>query len=99
MLIAKRAAKPLVNSFSFFNFIFGCRGLHCCARAFLVAESRVARPCSARLLPAGASPVQPQLEGTRASVVVVPALGRPAACGIFPDQGSNPCSLHWQADS
>ena len=22
-----------------------------------------------------------------------------AACGIFPDQGSNPCALHWQADS
>ena len=22
-----------------------------------------------------------------------------AACGIFPDQGSNPCTLHWQADS
>ena len=22
-----------------------------------------------------------------------------AACGIFPDQGSKPCSLHWQADS
>ena len=22
-----------------------------------------------------------------------------AACGIFPDQGSNPCSLHWQVDS
>ena len=21
------------------------------------------------------------------------------ACGIFPDQGSNPCLLHWQADS
>ena len=21
------------------------------------------------------------------------------ACGIFPDQGSNPCALHWQADS
>ena len=21
------------------------------------------------------------------------------ACGIFPDQGSNPCPLHWQADS
>ena len=20
------------------------------------------------------------------------------ACGIFPDQGSNPCPLHWQAD-
>ena len=25
--------------------------------------------------------------------------GRSAACGIFPDQGSNPCPLHWQADS
>ena len=22
-----------------------------------------------------------------------------AACGIFPDQGSKPCPLHWQADS
>ena len=22
-----------------------------------------------------------------------------AACGIFPDQGSNPCPPHWQADS
>ena len=22
-----------------------------------------------------------------------------AACGIFPDQDSNPCPLHWQADS
>ena len=22
-----------------------------------------------------------------------------AACGIFPDQGSNPCPLNWQADS
>ena len=22
-----------------------------------------------------------------------------AACGIFPDQGSNSCPLHWQADS
>ena len=24
---------------------------------------------------------------------------RSVACGIFPDQGSNPCPLHWQADS
>ena len=26
-------------------------------------------------------------------------LGCSAACGIFPDKGSNPCPLHWQADS
>ena len=33
------------------------------------------------------------------SVVVVHGPSRSAACGIFPDQGSNPCPLHWQADS
>ena len=33
------------------------------------------------------------------SVVVAPGLTCSVACGIFPDQGSNPCLLHWQADS
>ena len=33
------------------------------------------------------------------SVVVAHGPSRSAACGIFPDQGSNPFSLHWQADS
>ena len=33
------------------------------------------------------------------SVVVAYGPSCPAACGIFPDQGSNPCPLHWQADS
>ena len=33
------------------------------------------------------------------SVVVAYGLSRSTACGIFPDQGSNPCPLHWQADS
>ena len=33
------------------------------------------------------------------SVVVAHRPNRSAACGIFPDQGSNPCPLHWQADS
>ena len=33
------------------------------------------------------------------SVVVAHGRSRSAACGIFPDQGSNPCPLHWQADS
>ena len=33
------------------------------------------------------------------SVVVAHGLSRSVACGIFPDQGSNPCPLHWQADS
>ena len=33
------------------------------------------------------------------SVIVAHGLSCSAACGIFPDQGSNLCALHWQADS
>ena len=33
------------------------------------------------------------------SVVVAHRLSCSTVCGIFPDQGSNPCPLHWQADS
>ena len=37
--------------------------------------------------------------GAQASVVVAHRLSCSAACGIFPDQGSNLCALHWQVDS
>ena len=33
------------------------------------------------------------------SVVVAHGLSCSMACGIFPDQGLNPCLLHWQVDS
>ena len=33
------------------------------------------------------------------SVVLAHGPSCSAACGILPDQGSNPCPLHWQADS
>ena len=33
------------------------------------------------------------------SVVVAHGPSCSVACGIFPSQGSNPCPLHWQADS
>ena len=32
-------------------------------------------------------------------VIVVHRLSCPVACGIFLDQGSSPCPLHWQVDS
>ena len=53
---------------------------------------------------AGLSLSQPLLlrgTGSRCagSVVVAHGPSRSVACGIFPDQGSNPCPLHWQADS
>ena len=52
----------------------------------------------------GLSPSRPLLlrsTGSRraASVVVAHGPSCSVACGILPDQGSNPCPLHWQADS
>ena len=53
---------------------------------------------------AGLSPSRPlplRSTGSRhaGSVVVAHGPSCSAAYGIFPDQGSNPCPLHWQADS
>ena len=52
----------------------------------------------------GLSPSRPLLlwsTGSRrtGSVVVAHRPSCSAARGILPDQGSNPCPLHWQADS
>ena len=46
-------------------------------------------------------PLLPRSTGSRCagSVIVAHGPSRSTACGIFPDQGSNPCALHWQADS
>ena len=38
-------------------------------------------------------------EISRTSVIVALGLRRSEPCGIFPDQGLNPCLLCWQADS
>ena len=46
-----------------------------------------------RLLTAAASLVAEH------GLVVAHTLSCSAACGIFPDQGLNPCLLHWQVDS
>ena len=53
---------------------------------------------------AGLSPSRPLLlrsTGSRraGSAIVAHGPSCSAACGILPDQGSNPCPLHWQADS
>ena len=40
-----------------------------------------------------------RLQGMQASVVVAHGLSCPTASGIFLDQGSNLCPLHWQVDS
>ena len=74
-------------------------GLRFCARAFSSCGKwgplfiTVRRPLSRPLLL--------RSTGSRraGSVVVAHGPSCSAACGIFPDQGLNPCPLHWQADS
>ena len=88
-------------------------GLHCRAGFSLVSASRgYSRVAVHGLLIAVASLVaEHRLQGARASVVVAPGrsssgsivvahrLSCSAPCGFFPDQGLNPCLLHWQVDS
>ena len=68
------------------------------AVASLVAEQSLGRAgfstaaCGSVLVACG-------FQGTRASLAVVRVLRGSAACGIFSDQGLNPCPLHWQVDS
>ena len=63
------------------------------------------------LIAVAALVMEHKLEGLQASVVAALRLSStisvvgthglscPVACGIFLNQGSNPCPLHWQADS
>ena len=55
--------------------------------------------CAGLSLTIAASLVAEHRLQSAGSIVVAHGPSRSAACGIFPDQGSNPCPLHWQADS
>ena len=55
--------------------------------------------CGAQGLGTQASVVVAHGLQSAGSVVVAHRLSCSAACGIFPDQGSNLCPLHWQAHS
>ena len=91
--------------FFFFNFILfiyfwlcwvfvSVRGLSLVAASGGHSSSRCAGLSLSRPLPLWST-------GSRrtGSVVVAHGPSRSAACGIFPDRGTNPCPLHWQADS
>ena len=83
-------------------FFMAVLGLRFCARAFSTFSAASGGHSSSRC--AGLSLSRPLLlrsTGSRrtGSVVVAHGPSCSVACGIFPDQGSNPCPLHWQADS
>ena len=71
-------------------FIFGCAGFSVAAMGFLYSS------CGAQPSDCGSfSLLAHGLQGAWASVVGVCGPGCPAASGVFPDQGSKPCPLHW----
>ena len=75
-------------------------GLCFCVRAFSSCGKRGPLFIAVRR-PLTVAPLLLRSTGSRrtGSVVVAHGPSCSAACGIFPDQGSNPCPLHWQADS
>ena len=82
-------------------FIYGCVGSSFLCEGFLLVVASGGHSSSRC---AGLSLSRPLLlwsTGSRCAGSVIAAHGPScsAACGIFPDQGSNPRSLHWQADS
>ena len=95
-----------ILGFFFFNFIYLFIYLWLC---WIFVSVQGLSPVAASgghssLRYAGLSLLQPLLlrsTGSRraGSVIVAHGPSWSAACGIFPDQGSNPCPLHWQADS
>ena len=83
-------------------------GLRCCTRAFsscskqgllFIAVHGLLISVASLVVEHGLQMCGLQQLWHAGSVVVVHGLSCSAACGIFLDQGSNPCPLHWQADS
>ena len=95
------------------SFIFGCFGSSLLCAGFLqLRRAGATLHCHAQASHcSGFFCCKTWAPGARASVVVARGLQSTssvvvdhgpscsAACGILPDQGTNLCSLHWQADS
>ena len=84
--------------FSFFLLIYlflAVLGLRFCARAFSSCGKRGPLFIAVR----GPLTIAASLVGSTGSVVVAHGPSCSTVCGIFPDQGLNPCPLHWQVDS
>ena len=87
----------------YINYLFICFWLHwvfVAARGLsLVAVGKGYSLVVVRRLIYVISPVAEHGLQSLGSRVVACGLSCPTACGVFLDQGSNPCLLHWQMDS
>ena len=101
--------------FKYFTYLFlAVLGLRCCSGFFSLVAASVGLLSSCRAGSShcqGFSCSRAQAPGSRVSMVVALRLSSIGSivlahrlscsetCGIFPNQGSNPCLLHWQVDS
>ena len=81
-------------------FFFFFAVLCCCTSCSLVAMigSTLSLWCTGLLIAAASLGMEHRLQSA-GSVIVTHGLSCSKACGIFPDQGSNPYLLHQQVDS
>ena len=89
-----------VNFFLIILLIFGCAESLLLYRVFFSCrEQGLPSRCGVKASQcSGFSCCRARALGAWASVVVH-GLSCPMACGVFPNQGSNPCPLYWQVDS
>ena len=99
------------NRIWFLNFMYlflAVLGAHCCRQPFSSCVGRGLLSVAVHgfslgwlllLWSTGSRAHRLRLLRCVGSVVASRGLSCPAACGIFPDQESNLCPLHWQADS
>ena len=82
-------------------FIYGCVGSSFLCEGFLLVAASGGHSASRCTGLSLSWPLLLRSTGSRraGSAVVAHGPSCSAACGILPDQGSNPCLLHWQADS
>ena len=111
-LICRKWSFPLKKTQNFiYLFLFDCAGSSLLCGLFSSSGDRGPLFVEVPGCPTAVASLvtEHRLQGTRASVVVArgfqstgsivvtQGLSCFAACGIFLDQGSNPCLLHWQA--
>ena len=90
----------LKNYFMYLFINLGCAGsllLH--ADFSLVTVRGATLVLVHRLLLAVGSLVGGEQLSSSGLVIAAHTLSCPASCGIFPEQGSNLCPLHWRVDS
>ena len=68
-------------------------GLYCCVQA---SEGYSLAVVHKFLIMVASVALEHRLRSSWAFAVVVQRLRCSAVCGIFPDQGRNPCRLQWQ---